>query len=79
MPIRITQIHRISGRIHIPVGPHPWLGRVPPVALGEQAELGVMVAGMEVDQPGLRVEALADPGLVLGLRFSGILACGAAV
>ncbi len=60
---RITEVHRIPERAHIPDGPHVELGRVSPVALGEQPQLGVVVARMEVDQPGLGVEAFADSHL----------------
>ena len=33
---RITEVHRIPERVPIPVGPHAGLGRVLPVAQGEQ-------------------------------------------
>jgi hypothetical protein len=67
MPIRIAQIHRIAEAVHIPVGADAGDCRVPPVALGEQPQLGVVGAGVEVDEAGLGVEALADIGLALGL------------
>jgi len=67
MPIRITKINRITVGVGVTVGADAGHGGVPPVALGEQAQDRIVVAGVEVLQSGFGVIALAD--IALGFRL----------
>jgi len=61
----ITSIHRIIGGIGIAVEVDAGEDRVPGVGGEEAAEVGVVVAGVEVLQAGLGVEALVDVGFAV--------------
>ena len=63
MPIPVTPIDRIALAVRIPVRADPLLPRVPPVGRDEQGEGRVVVPRVQVDQPGFRVGAFADPAL----------------
>ena len=66
VPSRIAEVHRIVEAVAVAVRPDACLCHLPPVWLCEEAEFGVVVAGVEVLQACVGVEALADPSLVLG-------------
>jgi hypothetical protein len=57
IPVRIAQVHRIVKAVAIPIRAHTRLCRIEPVGLDEHAEAGVIVAGVEVLQAGVGVEA----------------------
>ena len=60
MPVRIAPVHRVVLRIGVPVRPHALLDGIPIIRRDEAAEDRVHVAGVQVDQAGLGVVALAD-------------------
>jgi len=65
---RVELVHRVVGGIGIAVRPHAGDGGVEPVGGGEEPEAGVHVAGVEVEEPRVTVEILADEAAVLGQR-----------
>ena len=65
MPIRITSIDRIIGRICIPVGADAGLGGVEGVGRQEPAENGIVVPCVQVLQAGFGVDFLADVAFTL--------------
>ena len=68
VPARIACPNRIIEAVAVPVRADARFGDLPPVRLEEHPEFGVVVAGVEVLEAGVGVEALTDPafGLALG-------------
>ena len=71
MPIRITAIDRIISGIGITVEVDPCQDWIKGVGGEEASEVGIIVSGMEILQPGLGIIAFIDIGLAIGQ------ACGA--
>ncbi len=63
---RVRLVYRAIPRVGVSVGADAWVGHVEPVGGGEEAELGVVVAGVEVLEFRRGVVALADEALGLG-------------
>ena len=79
IPTRIAQIRRVVEGIAEPVRPNACCGDFEPVGLGEEGEIGVVGAGVEVDEAGGGGFAFADVGFVVGgIGVSGPLAVLAA-
>jgi hypothetical protein len=57
----VTHIHGIITRVGESVGSDAFLGDLKPVGLDEQRQLGIVVAGIEVLQPGVGIVAVALP------------------
>ncbi|MDQ3558475.1 MAG: hypothetical protein M3453_04675 [Pseudomonadota bacterium] len=60
VPVRVGVVDRVVPRISVAVGPQARQGRIKIVRRQEAAEAGVEEAGVEEDEPGLVVVALAD-------------------
>ena len=71
MPVRIALIHRVVAGISIAVCADAGFVRVPPVRRDKPCEDGVIIAGVEEQQPGFRVVALADIAFGFGERCAG--------
>jgi hypothetical protein len=55
VPVRIALVDRIIARIGIPVGADPGLGGIPGVGGEELSDLGVVEAGVEMEEARLRI------------------------
>jgi hypothetical protein len=66
MAAGIALVDRIVVGIGVAVGADPGLRRVPGVRLDEAAKRRVVVAGVEIHEPALRIIALADIALGRG-------------
>ena len=64
-------IYGIVEAIAIAVRPDALFRNLEPVGLQEQAELGVVVAGVQVLKPCVLVVTLADPAFCLGQGLGG--------
>lgn len=73
---RITAVYGIVEDIGVSVGPDALLCDLEPVWLQEQPQLGVVVAGVEVLQACVGVEALADPAFGFGGGVAGLQSLG---
>ena len=73
VPSGISQVNRVACGVSVAVGADARLCGVEPVRLGEHAHLWVVVAGVEMHEAGVGVEALAEPGVVfLGQGVGGV-------
>ena len=71
VPVGIHSVDGVIACIRVPVCAHAWLCDLEPVWLEEQAECGVVVAGVEVLQAGVAVEAFADEAFGVGRDKDG--------